>query len=152
MRKRSVLYKSQTELKGVLQTFNNAKLICKTNLNCVVISTRLHVNTLHGRRTFVYLSIVAALALAIGAIAVLIANVIDPAPKRIIFNAPEFIHSQIENELGCQFERALQVIMIDDLSEWLNTTNRRVLCLKKKSAGSWGIFAFEQLKAVELGE
>lgn len=97
-----------------------------------------------GARAFIY-SIAAALVLAIGAIAVLIASIIDPAPRRITFNAPEFMPSQVENELGCQFERALQVIIIDDLAEWLNATDRRVLCLKKKSDGSWVVFAFEQL-------
>ncbi|EMJ7956547.1 hypothetical protein ACUYGN_13610 [Enterobacter chengduensis] len=90
--------------------------------------------------------IFSSLALTLCAIAIVFISYIDPEPKRITFNVPEFVPTKIENDVECQLERALQVIFVDDLVEWLNTSDRRAFCMKKKSEGYWVIYAMDEMK------
>lgn len=69
-------------------------------------------------------------------------------PKKDYFNVPELLPAKSENDNECQFERALQVIFVDDLAEWLTTTDRRSFCLKKKSEGYWVIYAINEMKNI----
>lgn len=98
-----------------------------------------------GARAFIY-SLAVLTAITLAAISILIISIVDPTPRKITFNAPEFITTQKDNDFGCRFERALQVINVDDLAEWLITANSNAICLKKKSEEFWIVYALEELK------
>jgi hypothetical protein len=98
-----------------------------------------------GARAFIFIIFI-SLALTLCAIAIVLFSYLDPATKRITFNAPEFVPTKFENDVECQLGRALQVIFVDDLAEWLNATDRRAFCLKKKSEGYWVIYAMDEMK------
>ncbi|MCR2796173.1 hypothetical protein NQ094_09080 [Enterobacter kobei] len=99
-----------------------------------------------GARALIY-TIAAAAVLAFAAISILIVSPIDPTPHRITtFYAPEFLPTKMDADFGCQSERALQVIIVDDVAKWLITTNRNAVCMKKKANGFWVIYAAKELK------
>ncbi|MEP9266179.1 hypothetical protein [Enterobacter asburiae] len=106
-----------------------------------------------GARAFIFI-IFTSIALTLCAIGVAFISYIDPVPKKITFNVPELLPAKSENDIKCQLERALHVIFVDDLSEWLTETDRRAFCLKKKSDGYWVIYEIGEMKnsvSAELG-
>ncbi|MCY0771282.1 hypothetical protein OWK27_00945 [Enterobacter cloacae complex sp. 2022EL-00788] len=100
-----------------------------------------------GARAFIFI-LFTSIVLTLCAIGVVFINFIEPAPKRLTFNVPEFLPAKSENDTECQLERALHVLFVDDLSEWLTTTDRHAFCLKKKSEGFWVIYAMNEMKNI----
>lgn len=104
-----------------------------------------------GARAFIFI-LFTSLALTLCAIGLVVINYIEPAPKSITFNVPEFLPAKSENDTECQLERALQVIFVEDLAEWLTASDRRAFCLKKKSEGYWVIYAMDEMKNIMLAD
>lgn len=100
-----------------------------------------------GARAFIFI-LLTSIALTLCAMGVVFINYIDPAPKKITFNVPEFVPAKLDNDTGCQLERALHVLFVDDLAEWLTATDSSAFCLKKKSEGYWVIYALDEMKNI----
>lgn len=88
-------------------------------------------------------SLIAAGILALAAIIVLIISLVEPSPRKITFNIPEFIPEEIEK--NCNFKRPLATTTVDGLPEWLQASTVDMICIKNKSEGFWIIYPFEPL-------
>lgn len=98
-----------------------------------------------GARAFIY-SILGAILLTVGAVVVLIVSLIDPSPRKMEFNAAEFIPTKNDSDDGCRFDWPSEIVPVEKMAEWLNASDRRIICMKKKSDGFWVIFDFEPPK------
>ena len=76
----------------------------------------------------------------------LIIESLDPSPKTIKYSFPEFIPVELEKSFECQFDRAVQIIFVDDLVEWLTTSDGHAYCLRRKSPGQWIIYVLDEMK------
>jgi hypothetical protein len=86
-------------------------------------------------------SLFAAGVLAVAAIIILIISIIEPSRGKSAFNVAEFIPEKIEK--NCYFERPLATITIEGLAEWLETSTRDTICIRKKTGEFWIIYPFE---------
>lgn len=91
-------------------------------------------------------TIITLSVLITGAIIFYMLTLLLSEPEGSAFKASEFNPVRETHVNSCRFEKPLYVTDAESMAEWLNTTNKETICLKKKSDGIWVAFEVEEQK------